>query len=78
MMEFLLQAGRALQNDDLIAEARTRMAEVMERAAKQGHYNCINHSLNNIFSANLFYGVAGIGYEMYRLIYPEETESILL
>lgn len=78
MVEFLLQAGRALQDDDLIAEARTRMAAVMERAAKQGHYNCINHSLNNIFSANLFYGVAGIGYEMYRLIYPEETESILL
>ena len=77
-IEFLLQAGMALEDDRLKDQARTRMALVIKRARERGYYTCVTRSLNNVFSPNLFYGVSGIGYEMYRLAFPDETESILL
>jgi len=44
--------------------ARARMAMVIDRARESGHYNCVNHSVDSIFSPGLFYRVSGIGYEM--------------
>ncbi len=78
MAEFLLIAGRQLQRDDLIQEARTRMAMVISRAERNGHYSCISRSMDYVFSATLFYGTAGIGYEMLRLIDPQGLDSLLL
>jgi lantibiotic modifying enzyme len=54
------------------------MALVIERAERNGYYSCTTRSIKSVFSPNLFYGVAGIGFEMYRLAFPDETESILL
>ena len=45
---------------------------------KNGHYNCINRSMNNVYTSSLFYGTAGIGYEILRLLDPEKTESVLI
>jgi lantibiotic modifying enzyme len=78
MIEFLLEAGTKLSRPDLTEEARTRMALVLERAKRQGLFNCVNASVSNIYSPSLFYGTAGIGYEMLRLFSPEGTESVLL
>lgn len=78
MAEFLLIAGRELQRDDLIQEARTRMAMVISRAERNGHYSCISRSMDYVFNASLFYGTAGIGYEMLRLIDPQGLDSLLL
>ncbi len=77
-IEFLLQAGKYLNDESLIVWARTRMALVIERAERNGYYSCTTRSIKSVFSPNLFYGVAGIGFEMYRLAFPDETESILL
>jgi|GEM_PF-1669068 len=76
--DFLLEAGVRNNNDELIKMARGRMAMVIERSDKEGHYNCVNKSLKNVYSSNLFYGTAGIGYEMLRLIDPGKIESLLL
>ena len=78
MVEFLLLAGTKLQQQDLVEEARTRMAMVIARAERNGHYQCINKSMNHVFNSSLFYGTAGIGYEMLRLISPDTTECLLL
>ena len=78
VIDFLLEAGLKTNNDELTEKARTRMAMLIERADLNGHYQCLNRSLSPVFSPSLFYGVAGIGYEMLRLIAPDRIESILL
>ena len=78
MIEFLILAGNELNREDLVQAARTRMAMVIRRAEKNGHYNCINRSMNNVYTSSLFYGTAGIGYEILRLLDPEKTESVLI
>ena len=77
-VDFLLDAGRITGDESLIKSARTIMAVIVERAEKNGSFNYINKSLVNIFSPGLFYGAAGIGYEMLRLIDPVKIESVLL
>ena len=62
----------------MMKDARYRMTDVIGRAKRQGHYNCINKSLEDVFSPGLFYGVSGIGYEMIRAAYPDKTLSPLL
>ena len=70
-IDFLLQAGEE-------TEARSRMAYVLDRAGQNGHYNCMTPAVTDIFSPSLFYGVAGIGYELLRLVDPETIQSIYL
>ena len=69
--DFLLQAGRE-------ADARSRMAYVLERAEQSGTFNCMTQAVTEVFSPSLFYGVAGIGYELLRLLDPVQVESIYL
>ena len=54
------------------------MAMMIGRAARYGHFNCVPEKVSPLFSPGLFYGVAGIGYEMLRLAAPERIEGILL
>lgn len=77
-IEFLLSAGESLNRPELRSQARSRMAMIIERAQKSGHYNCVNERVQDVFSPGLFYGVSGIGYEILRLIAPEKTEPVLL
>ena len=78
VIDFLLEAGRRTQDPELVEEARTRMAMVMDRAAETGHFNCVPEKISPLFSPGLFYGLSGIGYEMLRLAAPDRIESILL
>ena len=78
VIDFLLEAGLNTNNDELMEKARTRMAMVIERADCNGYYQCLSRSLSPVFSPSLFYGVAGIGYEMLRLAAPDRIESVLL
>ena len=70
-IDFLLQAGKE-------GEARSRMAYLLERSEQNSHFNCMTPAVTDIFSPSLFYGVAGIGYEMLRLIDPDTIQSIYL
>ena len=78
VVDFLLEAGRKTHREELVEAAGTRMAMVIERAERNGHYQCMSRSLSPVFSPSLFYGVAGIGYEMLRLAAPDRIESVLL
>lgn len=77
IIEFLLSAGTETGREELPAEARRRMSHVIARADKRGYYSCLSKTIESIISPSLFYGVAGIGYEMLRLAAPERIESVL-
>ena len=77
-VEFLLEAGRIMNRPDLVQEANARMTMVIARAENDGHYHCVSRSLTNVYSPSLFYGTAGIGYEILRLAYPDRFEPVLL
>lgn len=78
VIDFLLETGRRTGDAELVAEARARMAMVIERAEREGHYRFLSHSLTPVFSPGLFYGASGIGYEMLRLIRPDLIASVFL
>lgn len=78
VIEFLLTAGCTLGRPELVSEARTRMALMMERRESSGHYNCLNQGVSHVFSPGLFYGISGIGYEMLRLADPSRIKTVLL
>lgn len=78
IIDFLLEAGLRTQDPELVEEARTRMAMVIDRAAETGHFNCVPEKTSPLFSPCLFYGLSGIGYEMLRLTAPDRIGSILL
>ena len=77
IIEFLLSPGTEMERDDLCDEARRRMTELISRADSKGHYSCLNGSLEDVISPGLFYGLAGIGYEMLRLAAPGRIKSVL-
>lgn len=71
IIEFLLQAGYA-------DEANHRMERVIRRAGKNGGFRYYSASLTQVFSPNLLFGAAGIGYELLRLFDPEGIEPVLI
>ena len=71
IVEFLLEAG-------MRREARSRMNAVIKRNNRDGHYTFFNEGVDYVYSPSLFYGAAGLGYTMLRLIDPEGTMSVLL
>ncbi|MBQ9159305.1 MAG: type 2 lantipeptide synthetase LanM [Erysipelotrichaceae bacterium] len=71
IIEFLLQAGR-------INEAQERMAAVLDREKRIGHFHYYNEGLSYVYSPSLLYGEAGIGYTILRLLDPKQIESVLL
>ena len=78
VVDFLLEAGLKTKDERLLKAAKDRMAAVIERAGRNGTYLCLPRTMKPIFSPSLFYGVAGIGYEMLRLAAPDIIESALL
>ena len=77
MVDFMIEASRRY-DPSLKDHAMTRLALIRERAKKTGHYNFQSPRIQPLFSPTLFYGAAGIGYEMLRMADCEEIESVLL
>jgi type 2 lantibiotic biosynthesis protein LanM len=67
-VEFLCEAGRALQRSDLCETASRRLAAVLQSAASTGDYRW-NGSVRR-FNLGLFRGLAGVGYTCLRQIAP--------
>ena len=77
MIDFMIEAGR-LYDPSLLDHAKDRMALMKERADHNGNYNYLSPSVTPLFSVSLFYGAAGIGYELLRMAAMDEIESLLL
>lgn len=74
-VEFLFTAARKLNQTQLLEIAMAQAAQVVAYAEQRGTFN-YNPSLG--YTPGLFQGVAGIGYELLRLSYPDVLPSILL
>ena len=70
--------GCGLSREDLRDEARRRLSQVKARAGEKGQYHCLKKGISHMFSPGLYYGVAGIGYEMLRAAAPEMVQSVFV
>lgn len=75
VVDFLLEAGRMLNREDLTQDAYRMLSQMAQRA--QGDYAYLPPSYRNSFTPSLFYGAAGVGYTMLRAAQPE-LPSVLL
>ena len=69
LAEYYISAGKA---DD----AGKLLFAMKERKEACGSYRYMNHEYTNSVTASLFYGAAGIGYEMLRYAFPETVLSL--
>jgi lantibiotic modifying enzyme len=74
--ELFLCAAGALDRPELAERARALGGETAERAARRGTYG--SGAFDCAFTAGLFQGLAGIGYQLLRLHQPERIPSVLL
>ena len=74
-VDFLLEAGRRLGQDE--NRAGKRLAQMTARKEKLGQFRYLPPSYRNHFEPSLFYGAAGVGYELLRWA-DEGLPSVLL
>jgi lantibiotic modifying enzyme len=74
--ELFLCAADALGRPELAERARALGRETAARAARRGTYGA--GTLDCAFTPGLFQGMAGIGYQLLRLHFPERIPSVLL
>lgn len=74
-VDFLLEAGRRLDREDLIRDAHRMLSQMARRS--QEDYSYMPPSYQSAFTPSLFYGAAGVGYAMLRAAHIE-LPSVLL
>jgi lantibiotic modifying enzyme len=78
-VEVLLAAAERLSRPRLREVARQIAQEVMGRQQDTGAYRLFGGSFGSpLFNPSFFQGMAGIGYELLRVAYPEALGSVLL
>ena len=68
--EYYMTAGR-------FEEAGRVLAAMRRRSAAEDSYRYMGYTIHNTVLASLFYGVAGIGYEMLRYACPDKIISVI-
>lgn len=77
-IDFLLTAGTRLGRPRLVERAWQQAAVVVSRGKKAGSFALDPLLPRSVFSPGLFQGIAGIGYELLRLAFPDRLPSVLL
>ncbi len=78
-VEFLLEAARRLSRPELAEKARAWAAHIVARAKQAGGYTLsLQTSPPQWLSPGFFQGLAGVGYELLRLTYPDRLPAVLL
>ena len=75
-VEFLLEAGRALGEDAHVQTAGKRLAQIVARKTRLGQFCYLPPSYRDHLEPSLFYGAAGVGYELLRWT-DESLPSVL-
>lgn len=76
--ELFLVAGLLLKRNELTEIAQKQAAYVVNRAKKTGYFQIFPGNFRGIYNPGFFQGMAGIGYQLLRLAYPQEIPSVLL
>jgi len=77
-IDFLLEVLREGERPDVREFLNHFLAEMTARKNRTGEYTVIPPDYENVFSAEFFYGVSGIGYEMLRVCDPGRFPSVLI
>ncbi len=77
-IDVLLVAAQKLSRPQWDKIARQRAAWVVTRAKETGGYQLFANLPRSVSNPSFFQGIAGIGYELLRLAYPEALPSVLL
>lgn len=76
-IDFLLEAGRQMNRQDLIVKSRELLTTISRRADANGGYQFIRGDALPVDVPSLFFGNAGVGYTLLRQIDPELTTLML-
>jgi type 2 lantibiotic biosynthesis protein LanM len=77
-VDFLLIASRVLGRPELREAADKRAAWVVQRSGEPNAYQLLPNFPTRHFNPGLFQGLAGVGYELLRLVDAESLPSVLL
>jgi type 2 lantibiotic biosynthesis protein LanM len=77
-IEALLVAAIILERPDLLETSRQWSKILIQRAKESGSFCLFANLPRSIYNPGFFQGVAGIGYELLRLSYPNLLPSVLL
>lgn len=74
LIEYAVRTGSVTHKE----QARRILSQMSARSLAAGDYVYLPSSYRPVFSPTLFYGGAGVGYELLRLAYPERIHSVLI
>jgi lantibiotic modifying enzyme len=77
-VDVLLEASRRIQDAEILEAARILALRVVRRARRAGRYELSAARGTDVFSPGLFQGIAGVGYALLRLVYPDRLPCLLL
>ncbi len=77
-MEVLLVAAQKLSRPELWETVQKQAAWIVARAKQVGAFYLFPELPADVYNPGFFQGIAGIGYELLRLAYPELLPSVLL
>ena len=77
-IDLLVTAAQKLDTEELLDIAFQKTFSIINRASERGSFSMLAHLPKNVYSPHLFQGIAGIGYELLRVAYPNLLPSVLL
>ncbi len=77
-IEVLLVASQKLSRPQLLETSQKQAACLITQAEQRGAYQLFSNLPNSLFNPGFFQGMAGIGYELLRLAYPDVLPALLL
>lgn len=76
--DFYIEYARRTQRSIYHEKARALLSEMTTRKQALGDYTYLPPGYSSFFSSTLFYGGAGVGYELLRLAAPDKILSVLI
>lgn len=73
-LELLISAGDVSKDSNLLSVAKARSAQLATRGNSAGQFGWASGT--NRQNPTLFFGMAGVGYQLLRLIHPEKLTSL--
>jgi lantibiotic modifying enzyme len=77
-IDFLLEAGRRLDRPSLVKQANLRASQLVRRAESEGRFRLHASVPKAMENVSFFQGLSGIGYQLLRMIEPQQLPCVLL
>ncbi|MCF4965710.1 type 2 lanthipeptide synthetase LanM family protein [Nostoc sp. CMAA1605] len=78
LIDVLIEAATRFSEPHLLADAQKLAVSIVHKAKENGHFHLFSPHHQDMYNPGFFNGMAGIGYELLRLSYPQLLPTILL